>query len=279
MNGFNVYKKIKGANRAKDLYLYLLGNPKRTVYDLFLNTPTDKYNKEMYLQAQKLFSLREGIFKKLTNKGIINNDFDQSSIVEQKYKKEYKESIAKKTKLEPEFMESIAERNILRKQRLNEIANKEKTINNNLFKEHFEYSSPSNIYKYLNTATDIEESKTKVNKMKNNLADFMIKFENVPTNNTKKIRGRNNMVEIVKHILKFNQLEQEGRGLKILTPNQMHSRLPISLTKLKAGNSSEKLKNKLGKFCILCTEQKNLQKMFIKVWLTSFKHGNNLFKL
>ena len=115
--------------------------------------------------------------------------------------------------------------------------------------------------------------------MKNNLADFMIKFENVPTNNTKKIRGRNNMVEIVKHILKFNQLEQEGRGLKILTPNQMHSRLPISLAKLKAGNSSEKLKSKLGKFCILCTEQKNLQKMFIKVWLTSFKHGNNLFKL
>ena len=85
MNGFNVYKKVKGANSAKDICLYLLGNPKTTVYDLFLNTPTEKYNKEIYLQAQKLFSLRENIFKKLTNKGIINNDFDQSSIVEQKY--------------------------------------------------------------------------------------------------------------------------------------------------------------------------------------------------
>ena len=82
MNEFNVYKKIKGANSATDLYLYLLRNPRRTVYDLFLNTPTDKYNKEIYLQVQKLFSLRESIFKKLTNKGIINNDFDQSSIVE-----------------------------------------------------------------------------------------------------------------------------------------------------------------------------------------------------
>ena len=41
MNGFNVYKKIKGVNSAVDLYLHLLGNPKRTVYDLFLNTPTD----------------------------------------------------------------------------------------------------------------------------------------------------------------------------------------------------------------------------------------------
>ena len=86
MNGFNVYKKIKGVNNAADLYLYLLGNPKITVYDLFLNTPTDTYNNEIYLQAQKLFSLREDIFKKLTNKGIINNDFDQPNIVEQKYK-------------------------------------------------------------------------------------------------------------------------------------------------------------------------------------------------
>ena len=83
MNGFNVYKKIKGANSATDFHLYLLGNPIRTVYHLFLNTPTDKHNKEIYLQVQKLFSLRDNIFKKLTNKGIINNDSDQSSIVDQ----------------------------------------------------------------------------------------------------------------------------------------------------------------------------------------------------
>ena len=46
MNGFNVYKKIKEANSATDLYSCLLGNPRRTVYDLFLDTPTDKYNKK-----------------------------------------------------------------------------------------------------------------------------------------------------------------------------------------------------------------------------------------
>ena len=63
MNRFNVYKKNKEANSATDLYLYLLGNLRRTVYDLFLNTPTDKSNKEIYLQAQKLFSLRENILK------------------------------------------------------------------------------------------------------------------------------------------------------------------------------------------------------------------------
>ena len=40
---------------------------------------------------------------------------------------------------------------------------------------------------------------------------------------------------------------QSGRGLKILTPNQMLSRLPITLTQLKAGNNSEKLKNEIRK--------------------------------
>ena len=52
------------------------------------------------------------------------------------------------------------------------------------------------------------------------------------------------MLEIVEHILYFNQLNQSGQGIKILTLNWMLSRLPISLAQLKAGNNSEKLKNK-----------------------------------
>ena len=52
-------------------------------------------------------------------------------------------------------------------------------------------------------------------------------------------------MEIVELILKFNQLEQEGSGLKTLTPNQMLSRLPISLAQLKAGNNSQKLKSEI----------------------------------
>ena len=36
--------------------------------------------------------------------------------------------------------------------------------------------------------------------------------------------------------------KQRGQGLKILTPSQMLSRVPISLAQLKAGNNSEKLK-------------------------------------
>ena len=50
---------------------------------------------------------------------------------------------------------------------------------------------------------------------------------------------------IVELILEFNQLNRAEKGLKILTPNQMLSRLPISLAQLKAGNNSEKLKNEI----------------------------------
>ena len=37
-----------------------------------------------------------------------------------------------------------------------------------------------------------------------------------------------------------NDQVQRRVGLKILTPNQILSRLPITLTQLKAGNNSEK---------------------------------------
>ena len=41
-------------------------------------------------------------------------------------------------------------------------------------------------------------------------------------------------------ILDFNKQNQKGQGLKILTPQQMLSRLPTSLAQLKAGNNSKK---------------------------------------
>ena len=51
MNGFKVYEKFKKPKEynAGDLYLLLLRNQKYTVYDIFLNTPTDKHNKKNLL--------------------------------------------------------------------------------------------------------------------------------------------------------------------------------------------------------------------------------------
>ena len=68
------------------------------------------------------------------------------------------------------------------------------------------------------------------------------------------------IVNIVKKVLKFNKQNQEGQGLKILTPSQMFSRLPITIAQLKTGNNSEKLKNKIRKLLYSLYRSKNMTK-------------------
>ena len=51
-----------------------------------------------------------------------------------------------------------------------------------------------------------------------------------------------------------------GKGLKILTPNQMLSTLPISSAQLNAGNNSEKLKNEIRQLLYSLYRSKKLTK-------------------
>ena len=53
----------------------------------------------------------------------------------------------------------------------------------------------------------------------------------------------------------FDFDDTKGSGLKISTPNQVLSRLPISLAQLKAVNNSEKLKNEIR--LLLCSLYKS----------------------
>ena len=53
---------------------------------------------------------------------------------------------------------------------------------------------------------------------------------------------------------------QQGKGIKILTPNQMLSRLPISLAQLQAGNNSEELKNEIRQLLYSLYRSKNMTK-------------------
>ena len=52
-------------------------------------------------------------------------------------------------------------------------------------------------------------------------------------------------MDTVEKILDFDRQDQEGKGMKILTTDQMIKRLPISLAQVKAGNNSEKFKNEI----------------------------------
>ena len=54
-----------------------------------------------------------------------------------------------------------------------------------------------------------------------------------------------NIIDIVERILELNSEKQLGVGLKILIPNQVLSRLPITLAQLKEGNNSEKLRHEI----------------------------------
>ena len=57
---------------------------------------------------------------------------------------------------------------------------------------------------------------------------------------------------------------QQGQGLKILTPNQILRRLPISLAQLNAGNNSKKLKNEIRQLLYSLYRSKKLTKNIYK---------------
>ena len=57
---------------------------------------------------------------------------------------------------------------------------------------------------------------------------------------------------------------QRGQRLRILTPSQMLSRLPITLAQLKAGSNSEKLKNEIRQLLHSLYRSKKLTKTIYK---------------
>ena len=78
-----------------------------------------------------------------------------------------------------------------------------------------------------------------------------------------KIEQPDKILKIVENILEFSR-QQQRQGLKILTPNQMLSRLPIFLAQLNAGNNSEKLKNEIRQLLYSLYRSKKLTKQLYK---------------
>ena len=61
-----------------------------------------------------------------------------------------------------------------------------------------------------------------------------------------------------------NQSRIKGQGLKILTPKQIFSRLPISLAQLKAENNSGKLKNEIRQLSCSLYRSRKLAEIIYK---------------
>ena len=67
------------------------------------------------------------------------------------------------------------------------------------------------------------------------------------------------------------KIEQEGKGLKILTPNQMLKILPIALAHVKAGNNSEILLNKIRQIVYSLYRSKEITKQVYNNIINSVK--------
>ena len=65
--------------------------------------------------------------------------------------------------------------------------------------------------------------------------------------------------------------EQEGTGLKILTPNQMLKRLPIARAQIKAGNNSESLLNEIRQIVYSLYRSKEITKKVYNNIINSIK--------
>ena len=91
------------------------------------------------------------------------------------------------------------------------------------------------------------------------LKDF-IKFNKEISEEERMTEKTDKITKIVKKNPNFNSRIQQGQGIKILTPNQMLSRLPITLAQLKAGNNSEKLKIEIRQLLYSLYLSKNMIK-------------------
>ena len=109
-----------------------------------------------------------------------------------------------------------------------------------------------------------EINKNMVESINKNLNKMEKIIKYLPENKTFKIEENKKMIDIVERILELNSEKQLGLGLKILTPNQMLSRLPITLAQLKAGNNSEKLKNEIKQLLYSLYRSKRLTKQLYK---------------
>ena len=120
----------------------------------------------------------------------------------------------------------------------------------------------------LNDANKLVNKLAEQNIGKNNAIkeynDLVNKAEQIVELRSTEPRGK--MLEIFNYLGEtFNELTKEGGGFKILTPNQMLSRLPVTLAQLKAGNNSKKLKNEIRQLLYSLYRSKNLQNNYMKV--------------
>ena len=167
------------------------------------------------------------------------------------------------TKLKQNFEETVGERAKLKRQKsdeLNEmITEKENIINKELLKRQFGFQNLYNMQNVLSKTQGTPSNRELIKAIKSGLIDLSREIKEMSQDEIE-IEKSCEIIDVLEEILKYNNREQGGHRLKILTPQQMLSRLPSSLAQLKAGNNYEKLKNEIIQLLYSLYRSKKLSK-------------------
>ena len=204
----------KGKNDIEKAYDDLVLSNKK-IDDVFYKNLkkelTDKNN--TFQEAKKLFDLRVQIYKKLFLK--------EENL---KFEKSIGETVKLKNQKD-DFSETPEQKDFIKY-----TENKSKTIDYNLFKEYFNFEVPSALAKKLFETKDKKENNELVELIRVRWSNLKDEIEKM-SEDEKETEKPDKILEIVEEILVFNRenQKQQGLGLKILTPNQILSRSPITL--------------------------------------------------
>ena len=135
----------------------------------------------------------------------------------------------------------------------------------------------TNLFTKKASTDDIEEEQDKTESLldelfkldKNKLSKKLIDVINILNNY---YNNREDYIAMyLDDIKKAKKAEKVGKGLKILTPNQMLKRLPIALAQIKAGNNSESLLNEIRQIAYSLYRSKEITKKVYNNIIKSIK--------
>ena len=224
----------------------------------FLNNAGDIFGELHYIDKEKYEEEKDALNEKDTKKFDytklrLTDDYEYESEIE---KKETDKKLNRKEPPKKPAKNSV--------KKLSKLINKEETdMNWRLFQKHFKFTKPSALLKKLYCKRNKKENKKLVDLIKSALKDLKDQIKEMSENGIE-VERQGKMVDLVQKVLQFNRRNELGQVVKILTPKQLITRLPILLAQLEAGNNSEKLKNEIRQYycktrqyyCISCIDQK-----------------------
>ena len=139
------------------------------------------------------------------------------------------------------------------------LINKEETnMNMELFQKYINFQMLSAILRDLFCRKDKNKNNNLVDAIKSELSVLREEIEEMSENEIE-IEKPDKTVDIIENILEFNRQNNRTR-IKMLTPEQMLSRLPITLAQLKSENNTENLNNEIRQLLYSLYRSKRLSK-------------------